>query len=139
MSKISAGLLVTAIAFALAGCAPSASTSSSSLRGDWVLTSGSDSAGTLDAAITDVSLVIDADGVSGRVCNSFGGSLVGSPTDLRVEALFSTKMACKTPTGIMELEQRFLEDLGAVTGAAVDGGQLTLVGPGVTLAFTSAD
>ncbi len=137
MVKICAGLLFATVAFALAGCSPGASTTA--LRGEWILTSGSDSAGTLDAAITDVSLVIDADGVSGRVCNSFGGSLVGSPTDLRVESLFSTEMYCMTPTGIMEVEQRFLEDLGAVTGATVDGDQLTLVGPGVTLAFTSAD
>ena len=138
MPKISAGLLVAAVAIAvtLAGCAPG--TSTTALRGDWVLTSGSDSAGTLDTAITDVTLVIDADGVSGRVCNSFGGSLSGSPADLRVESLFSTKMACKTPTGIMELEQRFLADLGAVTGATVDGGTLVLIGDEVTLEFASA-
>jgi heat shock protein HslJ len=137
MSKISAGLLVAAIAFTVAGCAPGESTAS--LRGEWVLTSASDSAGALDTAITDVTLVIDADGVSGRVCNSFGGSLVGSPADLRIESLFSTEMYCMTPEGIMELEQRFLEDLGAITSANVDDGQLTLTGPSITLAFTAAD
>lgn len=139
MSKISAGLLVAAIAFTVAGCAPSATTSSSSLQGEWVLTSASDSAGALDTAITDVTLVIDADGVSGRVCNSFGGSLVGAPTDLRFESLHSTLMYCMTPTGVMDLEQRFLEDLGAVTSANVDGDQLTLTGPSITLAFAPAN
>lgn len=136
MTKLFAGQAVIAATLALTGCAPAASTVE--LRGEWVLTAGSDSVGALDAAIADVTLVIDADGVSGRVCNSFGGSLVGSPTDLRVESLFSTKMACKTPDGIMELEQRFLGDLGAVTNATVDGETLVLTGSGVTLEFVAA-
>jgi hypothetical protein len=38
----------------------------------------------------------------------------------------------------MELEQRFLADLGAVTGATVDGGTLVLIGDEVTLEFSSA-
>lgn len=136
MSKISAGLLVAAIAVALAGCAPGALTTE--LRGEWVLTAGTDSAGALDASITDVTLVIDADGASGRVCNSYGGTITGTPTDLRVESIYSTEMWCETPQGLMDLEQRFLADLGAVTGATVDGDTLVLTGSDVTLEFTAA-
>jgi len=137
MSKISAGLMVAAFAFTVAGCTPGVSTTS--LHGEWVLTSASDSAGKLDTAITDVTLVIDADGVSGRVCNTFGGSLVGSPADLRVDSLHATEMYCMTPEGIMELEQRFLDDLGAITSATSDNGELTLTGPSITLGFTASD
>jgi heat shock protein HslJ len=137
MVKISAGLLIVASAITLVGCAPGASTRP--LHGEWILTSGSDSTGTFDGELTDVTLVIDADGVSGRICNSYGGTLSGSPADLRVESLFSTEMYCTTPEGIMDLEQRFLTDLGAVTGASVEGGQLTLTGPSITLGFTAAD
>lgn len=136
MTKLFAGLAVIAATLALAGCAPVASTAE--LRGEWVLTAGTDSVGALDAAITDVTLVIDADGVSGRVCNSFGGSLLGSPANLRVESLFSTEMYCMTPDGIMELEQRFLSDLGSVTSATIDGEMLVLTGSGITLEFVAA-
>jgi heat shock protein HslJ len=137
MVKITAGLLVAVVAATLAGCVPVASTTE--LHGEWVLTSGSDAAGTLDSAITDVTLVIDADGASGRVCNSYGGTISGTPTDLRVESLYSTEMWCETPQGIMDLEQRFLADLGAVTSGTVGGDTLVLTGPDVTLEFIAAD
>ena len=135
--KLGSALLVVAAVVTLSGCVPGASTDS--LRGEWVLTSGTDTAGELDTMITDVTLVIDGDGVSGRVCNSFGGTLSGSPTNLRVSSLYSTEMYCTTPEGIMELEQRFLTDLGSTTSANLDGDQLTLTGTDVTLGFTAAD
>ena len=137
MVKLGSALLLAAAVVTLSGCVPGASTES--LRGEWVLTSGADSAGELDITITDVTLVIDEDGVSGRVCNSFGGTLSGSPTNLSVSSLYSTEMWCETPQGIMELEQRFLTDLGSVTSANLDGDQLTLTGADVTLGFTAAD
>jgi len=137
MVKLGSALLIAVVAVTLSGCVPG--TSTESLRGEWVLTSGSDATGELDTTITDVNLVIGEDGVSGRVCNSYGGTISGSPTDLSVTSLYSTEMYCMTPEGIMELEQRFLSDLGAVTGAAVDGDQLTLTGADITLGFTTAD
>jgi heat shock protein HslJ len=136
MSKISAGLLVAAIAFTVAGCAPGAFTTE--LRGEWVLTAGTDSGGALDTSITDVTLVIDADGASGRVCNSYGGTITGTNADLRVESIYSTEMWCETSQGIMDLEQRFLADLGAVTSGTVGSDTLVLTGPDITLEFTAA-
>ena len=135
--KLGSALLIAAVAVTLSGCV--SGTSTESLQGEWVLTSGSDATGELDITITDVTLVVGDDGVSGRVCNSYGGTISGSPTDLSVSSLYSTEMYCTTPEGIMELEQRFLSDLGAVTGAVVDGNQLTLTGADITLGFTTAD
>jgi heat shock protein HslJ len=137
MVKLGSALLIAAVAVTLSGCV--SGTSTESLQGEWVLTSGSDATGELDITITDVTLVVGDDGVSGRVCNSYGGTISGSPTDLSVSSLYSTEMYCTTPEGIMELEQRFLSDLGAVTGAVVDGNQLTLTGADITLGFTTAD
>jgi heat shock protein HslJ len=137
MVKLGSALLIAAVAVTLSGCV--SGTSTESLQGEWVLTSGSDATGELDITITDVTIVVGDDGVSGRVCNSYGGTISGSPTDLSVSSLYSTEMYCTTPEGIMEFEQRFLSDLGAVTGAVVVGDQLTLTGADVTLGFTTAD
>jgi heat shock protein HslJ len=137
MVKLRSALFIAAVAMTLSGCV--SGTSTESLRGEWVLTAGKDATGELDTTISDVTLAIGEDGVSGRVCNSYGGTISGSPTDLSVTSLYSTEMYCTTPEGIMELEQRFLADLGAVTGATVDGSQLTLTGDDVTLEFTTAN
>ena len=97
-------------------------------------------AGTVDGqplALRDdapVTLEVDGSQVNGRSgCNSYFGqfTLVGGKVTLG--NLGGTEMACEA--GIMTLETTYLQALGRVEAARMDGATLVLSGSGVELRF----
>ncbi|MFN4003026.1 META domain-containing protein, partial [Microcella sp.] len=110
------------------------------LRGDWGLVTGEDAAGAFDLSVGGVTMIVDGDAISGvAACNTYGGTVIGSVADveqpLRVEQMFQTEMAC-VDDGVMQLEQRYLDALAAVTSARrVDADTVRLSGPNVVLEF----
>ena len=124
----------------IAGCSALGIGSGAGLGGDWGLVAGEDATGTFDLSIAGVTMLVQGDTVSGTAaCNSYGGTVVGSVSEaeqpLRVEQLFQTEMAC-LDDGVMELEQRYLNALAAVSSARrVDADTVELIGPSVRLEF----
>lgn len=77
---------------------------------------------------TAVTLVFEADNLSGKACNSFRGGYTLDGDAIAVDALASTRMMCNEP-GVMEQEALVLELLGAATSVKHHRGVLTLTGP----------
>ncbi len=63
-------------------------------------------------------------------CNSYGGSYEVQKDKVTFGALFSTKMFCHDPDGVMNQEQTFLNLLGAATTFRLEGATLTIVSTG---------
>ena len=98
---------------------PDGDTSSMSIDGSWILTSGDLAGEPLDLVPGwDLTLTITGDQVSGTAaCNGYGGALtvddrLASGGQLRVTDLSWTEMGCAAD--VMRLEQRFLEALQTV-------------------------
>lgn len=82
-----------------------------------------------------VTLRVDGDTVGGTsACNSYGGTLRLDGNRASIDEIYMTEMAC-IEDGVMELEAAYLEALGLIDTAAVDGVHLVLSGEGVTLRF----
>lgn len=85
-----------------------------------------------------VTLTFDADRVSGKACNSFGGPYTLSGDQLAIGPLSSTLMACLTEE-LNQQEGVLLEVLQSVTTAKAEYGTLTLTAPdGRGLQFVKA-
>lgn len=103
---------------------------------DWFLASGTDSQGEwVDGDEGAIRLTINDGQVSGQICNSWGGDIDINGSSVAMTSLFSTKMACDKPDGIMDREARFLTDLSLVTTIELLDGSLLLSGGGVNLKF----
>jgi len=130
-------LLASAVLL-LSGCASSAGGSDplapSALDGDWVLESGSDGEGDLDLAGSTITLTVEDGVVTGRApCNSYSGTAAGDGAAVSFSALSTTEAACRVQA-LMDLERRYVDALGAVTAARVDGAALE-VGRGTDVAL----
>ena len=136
MHKIIMGLLA-ATALVLAGCT---SLPAESLDGNWSLTSATDAQGTLVDGVDGGTLVtIDGDEISGQICNNWGGNIAIDGSSVAISSVYSTKMACAKPDGIMDFEMRFLNDLSLVTSIELVDGGLRLTGDAVTLEFAASE
>ncbi len=136
MRKIVVSLIASA-ALVLSGCA---NPPIESFDGNWLLTSATDAQGTwVDGAAGATLVTIEDDHISGQICNNWGGDIEITGSTVVVSSLYSTKMACDKPGGIMDREMRFLDDLSLVTSIELVDGQLRLTGDAVTLDFAASE
>ena len=136
MRKIVVSLIASA-ALVLSGCA---NPPIESFDGNWLLTSATDAQGTwVDGAAGATLVTIADDHISGQICNNWGGDIEITGSTVVVSSLYSTKMACDKPGGIMDREMRFLDDLSLVTSIELVDGQLRLTGDAVTLEFVAGE
>jgi heat shock protein HslJ len=136
MHKIIMGLLA-ATALVLAGCT---SLPVESFDGNWSLTSATDAQGTLVDGVDGGTLVtIDGDEISGQICNNWGGNIAIDGSSVVISSVYSTKMACNKPDGIMDFEMRFLNDLSLITSIELVDGGLRLMSDAVTLDFAASE
>lgn len=139
-AALAALALAVSATMMIAGCSALGIGSGAGLGGDWGLVAGDDATGAFDLSIGGITMIVQGDRVSGTAaCNTYGGTIVGNVTDteqpLSVEQLFQTEMAC-LDDGVMELEQRYLDALAAVTTARrIDADTVQLTGPDVRLEF----
>jgi len=59
-------------------------------------------------------------------CNQYGGKYISSDQTLSFSGLYMTEMACMSPAGIMDQEQRFLQSLGEASSFEIMNGQLQI-------------
>ena len=129
--------IIASAALVLSGCA---NPPIESFDGNWLLTSATDAQGTwVDGAAGATLVTIEDDHISGQICNNWGGDIEITGSTVVVSSLYSTKMACDKPGGIMDREMRFLDDLSLVTSIELVDGQLRLTGDAVTLEFVAGD
>ena len=143
MRKILIGLVLAASMGLVSGCAVPTPTPtpipSVQYDWDWLLASGIDNQGAwVDGDEGAIRLTINDGQVSGQICNSWGGDIDINGSSVAMTSLFSTKMACDKPDGIMERETRFLDDLALVTSIELVDGRLRLSGEGVELEFVGS-
>ncbi|MEY5018075.1 MAG: hypothetical protein RL431_1124 [Actinomycetota bacterium] len=132
-TRLAALIALTAASATLAGCVPYSDAE------DWVLTRMTDSAGEYSPAEADlpITLSFDNGGIQGTVCNSYSAPVSGWGNNFSITWIASTEMACMDPANAMEIETRYLQDLGSVTTITRDGSTLQLTGPDVRLEFAS--
>jgi heat shock protein HslJ len=90
---------------------------------------------------TEITLSFDADGkVSGKVCNSFFGSVETTSGTIKISEMGRTEMFCVEPQGIMEQEDQFLSALTAAATYRVDGNHLEMrtSGDAIAVSLTKA-
>ena len=134
MRKIVVSVIASAALF-LAGCT---NPPVQSFDGKWLLTSATDAQGTWADGVAGATFVtIEDDHISGQICNNWGGNIVITGSTVDLSSLYSTKMACDKPDGIMDVEMRFLDDLSLVTSIELVDGTLHLSGGPVDLEFVS--
>jgi heat shock protein HslJ len=76
---------------------------------------------------TTITAGFSADQIGGSSgCNSYFGSYTQRSSDLQIQGLGGTEMACLEPEGVMEQEQTFLQTMGEVASCRLAGGQLIL-------------
>ena len=89
-------------------------------------------------ADTSITMRIDGDQLTGKACNSYGGTVTQNGSSFRVGPLRSTKMACPGE-GVMGQEARYLALLQSVTSMTLDEAGLTLTAPdGQALVYVGA-
>ena len=140
MRAIILGSTAIAVVAALSGCVTQAPTPLPTptmlLEHDWLLSSGTDSLGNwVQGDEGAIRMTIADNKVNGQICNSWGGDIAIDGSSITFGPLFSTKMACTSPDGIMDRESRFLNDLALVTTIEIVEGKLHLSGGGVDLEF----
>jgi heat shock protein HslJ len=143
MLKIPIGFVLIASLGFVSGCAAPAPlptpTPSVQYDWDWLLASGTDNQGAwVDGDEGAIRLTINDGQVSGQICNSWSGDIDINGSSVAMTSLFSTKMACDKPDGIMDRETRFLNDLALVTSIELVDGRLRLSGEGVELEFVGS-
>ncbi len=131
--------LLVGVALVASACAqpvdPSASSSAGGPDGVWVLVSG---VPTVQGAAITISF--DGSQIGGRAaCNTYGGTASIGDGTIAIPAggpggtFFMTEMGCEPQ--VQASEQAFVDAIFAVTAWSIDGGQLVLSGPAVTLVF----
>jgi heat shock protein HslJ len=112
-----------------------AGSGASALAGAWQLASGADATGLIEPGDAFVTLIVDGESAGGRAaCNTYGVEIDGTADDLTIGSASRTEMGC-VEDGLMELEDRFLTALTAVTSAEVGSASLVLRGTDVELSF----
>lgn len=134
-------LLASALVFIVVGCARGGGTPSpsavdpSALLGSWILVEGTGPDG--EVPIVDgarITLDIAGAEVGGTsACNHYFGRLAVSESELRIDQLGGTEMACQPD--VMASEAAYWAALGGVTRWKRDGDTLTLSGPNATLTY----
>lgn len=109
----------------------------STLEGSWTLASyGAADAQTPVAADAPVSIAFTGTELSGRACNTFGGSFSATADTLTVDQVISTLVACAEPA--MSQENTLFNALQSATGYAINGDTLTISYAEGVLTFTRA-
>lgn len=97
---------------------------------DWVLESystGGDAVSSLIAGTTITATFAPDGNVTGNAgCNHYGGSYSLDGGNLSVSSVYSTKMNCNHPEGVMAQENTYLNLLTSVAGYRIDGDRLDL-------------
>ena len=88
-------------------------------------------------SVTPIIMTVEDSTVGGSVCNHFGGDYTLSGSTIAVGPLATTEMWCETPTGIMDIETRFVKALSGVNTARYEGTNLVLTGVDIRLVFSS--
>lgn len=144
MTVVMVGMLAAGIPL-LSACAGLMS-GTSSLQGEWVLTSGSDAEGSFIDPAQPVTLTFDGDAVSGQApCNAYSGPVVRGPGasdagPLEFGGLTRTEMGCAEQDQNL-LEGRYFAALEAADRVQVgdDGETLELTGDGVFVLFERSE
>ena len=125
---------------ALAACGPVADPGdadgpASELDGAWHLVAGRDADGPFPLGGHEVTLLVDGEEASGRsACNSYMATVAvgqGGEGSVAFSGIGGTEMGCEP--AVMQLEQRYVDALGAVEDADRGAQGLTLSGPDVRL------
>ena len=105
------------------------------LQGEWRLTEAADGEGAMDLKGSTVTMWLEEDSArSDGPCNILQFELRGGPGDVEVELGPITERAC-LDQDLMVIESRYVQALGEVTTAEVDGDTLTLSGDGTLLTW----
>jgi heat shock protein HslJ len=93
----------------------------------WVL---AEMNGTAPVAGTEITLMFEADSLSGKACNQYnaGYSIEPGSVAISISPVVSTKMACTEPAGTMEQEGAYFAALEATSTYILDGDRLELRG-----------
>lgn len=106
------------------------------LDGTWVLASGTH--GGADIPMPEgatIDLTFDGSTAGGTAaCNSWFGEVAFGERSISFSGLGQTEMACEDER--MAAETAYLQALASVAAWELDGGELTLSGPGVEMVFT---
>lgn len=108
----------------------------SSIEGDWYLVEA-EGPGTdgLPLADRDVTITVAASELAGDAgCNTYSAEYTLDGDRISVGEVVSTDMACE-PAEAMDAEQAYLDALGQVERATLEGDELVLTGGSVTLRF----
>ena len=144
MTLLMVGMLAAGIPL-LSACAGLMS-GTSSLQGEWVLTSGSDAEGSFIDPAQPVTLTFDGDAVSGQApCNAYSGPVTRGPGasdagPLELGGLTRTEMGCAEQEQNL-LESRYFAALEAADRVQVsgDGETLELTGDGIFVLFERSE
>jgi heat shock protein HslJ len=144
MTLLMVGMLAAGIPL-LSACAGLMS-GTSSLQGEWVLTSGSDADGSFIEPVQPVTLTFEGDAVNGQApCNPYSGTVARGPGasdagPLAFGGLSRTEMGCAEQEQNV-LESRYFAALEAVDRVQVsdDGETLELTGDGIFVRFERSE
>ncbi len=95
----------------------------------WTLTAIGGPSETVSSVIagTEITAVFENGSVGGSAgCNTYGGNYTADGSRLTVGSIGSTKMNCNRPAGVMDQEDRYLNQLGRAAAYRIEGVQLTL-------------
>ena len=144
MTVLMVGMLAAGIPL-LSACAGLMS-GTSSLQGEWVLTSGSDADGSFIEPVQPVTLTFGGDAVSGQApCNAYSGAVVRGPGandvgPLEFGGLTRTEMGCAEQEQNL-LEGRYFAALEATDRVQVsdDSETLELTGDAIFVRFDRSE
>lgn len=105
-------------------------------QGSWQLVEGRGASGPVPILETHRITLTFEDGRAGgtAACNHYGGEVEIDGSELRIDQLAGTDMACEPPEA-MEAERLYLDALTGVTAFERTGERLTLTGPDVELVY----
>jgi heat shock protein HslJ len=85
-------------------------------------------------------LVFEGEKISGNGgCNNYNGNYQIDGSALSLGPLVRTEMYCQEPEGLMDLENRYLENLESAEDYGLTEGRLTISGGGKQLVFHPQD
>ena len=129
-------LLAGCLLLAACGTAADGSTSGPDVSGEWELAEGTADGAALPQPAGSGATLLLADGQGSGVsfCNHYSATFRQDGDAVVFDGLGGTEMGCEP--AVMAAETAYLQALGAVDTAAVDGGTLVLTGDGIRLRFS---